>query len=61
MGGELLVTKTLRGRFFGVPGRLVRSGRRLGLRLPGRWQWADQFMRALQALRAVPVVASVRA
>jgi len=35
----LLVTKTLRRRFFGVPGRLVRSARRLGLRLPDRWPW----------------------
>jgi len=38
MGVELLVTKTLRRRFFGVAGRLVRFERRLGLRLPDRWQ-----------------------
>jgi hypothetical protein len=61
LGGGLLATKTLRHRFFGVPGRLVRSGRRLWLRLPRRWPWAEQFMRALAALRILPLAAPLRA
>jgi hypothetical protein len=43
--------RTLRRRFFSVPGRLVRSGRRLRLRLPHYWHWANQFLSALDRLR----------
>ena len=45
----------------GVPGRLVRSGPRLWLRLPDLWPWAEQFMRAWERLRAIRVAAPLRA
>lgn len=48
-----VTTGTLRRRFFAVPGRLTRSGRRPTLHLPARWPWAAQFGQALVALRAV--------
>lgn len=52
---KLLATKTLRQRFFRVPGRLARSARRLVLHLPERWPWSDQFVAALIRLRAIPL------
>jgi hypothetical protein len=58
---DLLTTKTLRRRFFGVPGRLVRSSRQFWLRLPRFWPWAAQFMRALERLRAISIADPVRA
>jgi len=51
----LLTTKTLRRRFFSLPGRLARSARQLHLHLPTRWPWAEQFAAALTALRAIPL------
>ncbi|PWJ46439.1 Transposase DDE domain group 1 [Quadrisphaera granulorum] len=36
---------TLRARLVNVPARIVRSGRRLRLRLPARWRWADPLSR----------------
>jgi hypothetical protein len=45
---------TLRRRLFTVPGRLVHSARRLHLRLPTRWPWADQFATALSVINALP-------
>jgi hypothetical protein len=48
-----LSVKTLRRRLFSVPGRLVSSARRWRLRLPHRWPWAQQFLTALQRLRAL--------
>lgn len=45
--------KAMRFRLFGLPGRLVRSGRRLRLRLPRDWPWASEFTRALARLRAI--------
>ena len=50
---KLLATKTLRRRFFSLPGRLARSARRLRLHLPGHWPWAEQFLAALSRLRAI--------
>lgn len=49
-----VMTKTIRRRVFGVPGRLVRTGRRSTLRLPRRWPWATELIAALQLLRALP-------
>jgi hypothetical protein len=46
--------KTLRRWLFSMPGRLVRSGRRLSLRLPGYWRWARQFRTALDRLCLTP-------
>lgn len=52
---ELLTTKRLRRQLFSVPGRLVRSGRQVWLRLPRDWPWQATFERALTRLRAVAV------
>jgi hypothetical protein len=57
--GDLAATprqtiKTLRRRILAVPARLVRHARRLVLRLPRRWPWADQLIDALARLRALP-------
>lgn len=49
-----VMTKTVRRRLFGVPGRLVRTGRRSTLRLPRRWPWATELIRALHRLRTLP-------
>ncbi len=45
--------RTLRRRLLSIPGRLVRSGRRVTLRMPARWPWQQQFTTALTRLRAV--------
>jgi hypothetical protein len=53
---QLTVTRTIRMRVLALPGRLVnRSGRQL-LRLPIRWPWATTFMRALDNIRALPML-----
>ena len=49
-----VMTKKIRRRIYHVPGRLVRTGRRLLLRLPRRWPWAGQITDALERLRALP-------
>lgn len=49
-----VMTKKIRRRIYHVGGRLVRTGRRLILRLPRRWPWAQQITDALQRLRALP-------
>jgi len=49
-----VMTKKVRRRIYTVTGRLVRTARRLVLRLPRRWPWADQITTALQRLRALP-------
>jgi hypothetical protein len=47
--------RTLRRWMLTIPGRLVRGGRRLGLRLPqGAW-WAEVIIHAYQRLRLLPV------
>jgi hypothetical protein len=46
---------TLRRRLFTVPGRLVRTARRLHLRLPSRWPWADAFATVLTSINALPM------
>ena len=57
LGDQLVTTKTLRRRFFSLAGRLARSARRLTLHLPQRWPWENQFSRALDRLRALPLPA----
>ena len=53
---QLTVTRTIRTRLLALPGRLVnRSGRRV-LRLPTRWPWATTFTRALDKIRALPLL-----
>jgi hypothetical protein len=45
--------RTLRRRLLTIPGRIVRTGRRVTLRMPARWPWHTQFTVALTRLRAV--------
>ena len=53
---QLTVTRTIRTRVLALPGRLVnRSGRQV-LRLPQRWPWAAAFTRALDNIRALPLL-----
>jgi hypothetical protein len=56
LDGDLAATepKGLRFRMLHVPARLVRSGRRRHLRLPGRWPWADQIVEALRRIMIIP-------
>lgn len=49
-----VMTKKIRRRIYNVTGRLIRTGRRLVLRLPRRWPWAGQITDALERLRALP-------
>ena len=46
--------KRLRLRLFSVAGRLAGSGRRLRLRLAGRWPWAADVTAATARLQAFP-------
>ncbi|MGH7750360.1 MAG: transposase, partial [Candidatus Dormibacteria bacterium] len=46
--------KKLRLRLFSTAGRIVRGGRRLRLRLPARWPWAQQITAAISRLQAAP-------
>ena len=55
MGERLVTTKSLRRRFFSLPGRLTRKARRLTLHLPQGWPWQNQSSNALARLRALPL------
>jgi Transposase DDE domain group 1 len=46
--------KRLRLRLFPVVGCLAASGRRLRLRLPGRWPWATGIAAAVTRLQGLP-------
>ena len=56
LDGDLAATepKGLRLKMLHVPARLVRSGRRRHLRLPGRWPWADQIVEAFRRIMIIP-------
>ena len=49
----LVMTKTMRRRYFSMPGRITTSARKDTLRLPTTWPWAARFSAALVALRAI--------
>jgi hypothetical protein len=49
----LVVARTLRTRYFSVPGRLVNRSKKMTLRMPTHWPWAESFVDALASLRAV--------
>jgi hypothetical protein len=53
-GQTVRTARTLRRRLLQIPGRLTRSSRRSTLRMPLRWPWADDFLAALNHLRALP-------
>lgn len=50
------VARTVRTRFFSVPGRLVSRSGSPTLRTPLEWPWAEAFLRALTLLRSLPPV-----
>jgi hypothetical protein len=50
------VARTVRMRFFSVPGRLVSRSGMPTLRAPLEWPWAETFVRALTLLRSLPPV-----
>ena len=50
--------KRVRQRLLHVAGRLVRSGRRVALRLPRSWPWAEALVAAFARLRALPIASS---
>ena len=56
LDGELALAepKRVRQRLLHVAGRLVRSGRRVRLRLPRSWPWAEALVTAFERLRALP-------
>ena len=60
LGGELALAepKRVRQRLMHVPGRLVRSGRRVTLRLARGWPWAEALAAAFSWLRALPLASS---
>jgi hypothetical protein len=60
LDGELALAepKRVRQRLLHVAGRLVRSGRRVSLRLPRRWPWAEALVEAFARLRALPFASS---
>lgn len=50
------MARTVRTRFFAVPGRLVSRSGTPTLRTPAQWSWAETFLRDLTLLRALPPV-----
>lgn len=58
LDGELRAAepKRLRQRLLHVAGRIVRSGRRVRLRLPQSWPWAEALRAAFRRLRALPAL-----
>lgn len=56
-GGQLAraTVTTLQRCLFTIPGRLVHTARRLRLRLPKRWPWAEAFSTAMAAILAIPL------
>lgn len=60
LDGELALAepKRIRQRLLHVAGRVVRSGRRVRLRLARGWPWAEALVAAFARLRALPVTSS---
>lgn len=50
----MVVARTLRRKLLVIPGRIVRSGRRVTVRMPARWPWEREYLRALRRIRAIP-------
>jgi hypothetical protein len=50
------VARTVRTRFFSVPGRLVSRSGVPTLRTPHQWPWSEAFLHALSGLRSLPPV-----
>jgi hypothetical protein len=60
LDGELALAepKRMRQHLLHVAGRIVRSGRRLTLRLPRSWPWAEALVASFTRLRGLPVASS---
>lgn len=56
-GTTVRAARTLRRRLLAVPGRLTRHARGWTLHLPARWPWHGDYLRALNAIRALPAAA----
>ena len=52
--GQLTNGHTVRTRLFRLPGRIVNHGRRLILRLPTRWPWANTYHTTLAGIPSLP-------
>jgi hypothetical protein len=59
LDGELQTAepKRLRHRLLHIAGRLVRSGRRMRLRLQADWPWTQALLAALARPRTIPAAA----
>jgi len=53
---QLTVARSVRTRVLALPGRLVNRSGTIVLRLPERWPWAVTFTRALDQIRALPLL-----
>jgi hypothetical protein len=53
---QLTVTRTIRNRLFGPPGRLVNRSGQPVLHLPARWPWATTFHIALDRIRGLRLI-----
>jgi hypothetical protein len=53
---QLTVARSVRTRVLALPGRLVNRSGTVVLRLPERWPWAVTFTRALDQIRALPLL-----
>jgi hypothetical protein len=60
LDGELVLAepKRVRQRLLHVAGRIARSGRRIALRLPRSWPWAEALAAAFARLPGLPVTSS---
>ena len=54
IGQTLTNGHTVRTRLFRLPGRIVNHGRRLILRLPTRWPWANTYHTTLAGIPSLP-------
>jgi hypothetical protein len=53
---QLTVARSVRTRVLNLPGRLVNRSGAIVLRLPERWPWSITFTRALDQIRALPLL-----
>ena len=53
---QLTVARSVRTRVLALPGRLVNRSGAIVLRLPERWPWVTTFTRALEQIRALPLL-----
>lgn len=54
VGQTLTNGNTVRTRLFGLPGRIVNHSRKMILRLPTKWPWANTYRTVLTNIRSLP-------